>query len=75
MSDLSVLDLTFRQIALANEAIRFPVIVSGKRKADATRMERKGWGWVEHGAPGERIFRLSTAGLEALRRVYQQARA
>lgn len=58
--------LTESQRALAEEAFRFPVIVSGPRLNTARKLEAKLYGAVEAGASGEVIFRLSQAGADAL---------
>lgn len=58
--------LTEAQRGLAEEALRFPVIVAGGRLNTARRLEAKLYGAVEPGASGEVIFRLSQAGADAV---------
>lgn len=63
MSDLDTYDLTDLQAALVIRAYPYPTILQSRvEKACATYLERKGWGGVENGASGERIFRLNQDG-------------
>lgn len=60
--------LTDWQRDIVNAARRCPVILysrDGTRVAN--KLERLGWGTVEDGASGERIFRLNQAGENALK--------
>lgn len=60
-------DLTDRQFSLCMLAQRFPVILAtGGMKTTAASLARKGWGNVEDGASGERIFRMNQAGCDAM---------
>lgn len=64
--DLDVEDLTNKQFLLSEKAQRFPVILRTHGEANtAASLARKGWGEVEDGASGERIFRMSQAGCDA----------
>ena len=58
--------LTESQRALAELAVRHPVIVTGPRLNTARKLEAKLYGAVETGASGEVIFRLSQAGADAV---------
>jgi len=63
---LGVEDLTDKQFLLSEKAQRFPVILRTRGEANtAASLARKGWGEVEDGASGERIFRMSQAGCDA----------
>lgn len=67
MADFDTQDLTDPQFVLVMEAFPFPAILKvGGMKAVATSLAKKGWGSVEDGASGERIFRLSEAGSNAV---------
>lgn len=68
MSALDCETLTDRQFWLAGFcAINgYPRILRGRgEKRTAANLERLGWGEVEEGASGERIFRLNQAGEDA----------
>ena len=59
--------LTALENALARESGPFPkILTNAVQKRTAANLERKGWGAVEDGANGERIFRLNQAGENAL---------
>lgn len=58
---------TASECTFLHSYLGYPMILrTAAMKATAVRLERKGWGTVEDGASGERIFRLSQAGHEAL---------
>lgn len=58
--------LTDLQWDMGASARRFPVILKTKGQAiTAASLARNGWGTVEDGASGERIFRISQAGADA----------
>lgn len=62
------LDLTDNQVAMIHKAYAQPVILSGRRMArTANSLARHGYGSVEDGASGEKIFRLNQAGENAWR--------
>lgn len=64
--DLDTMDLTDKQWMLGADARRYPVILETRGRAiTAASMARKGWGAVEDGASGQRIFRLSQEGCDA----------
>ena len=64
---LDSFELTDAQFLLCSEAQRFPVILrNAGQKITAAALSRKGWGTVEDGASGERIFRLNQAGCDAM---------
>jgi hypothetical protein len=66
MAHLDTYDLTDAQFTLVASAYRFPFILrTGGQKVTAAALQKKGWGSVEDGAGGERIFRLSQAGCDA----------
>ena len=66
-SHLSDNDLTDKQMGIALVARAYPVILkTGGEVRTATSLERRGWGTVEDGASGERIFRLNQDGEDAL---------
>lgn len=63
-----ILDLTDRQVAMIHNAYAYPVILSGQGMArTANSLVRHGYGSVEDGASGEKIFRLNQAGENAWR--------
>ena len=68
MSDyLSDNDLTDKQVDLVCKARAYPVILAtGGEARTASSLEKRGWGAVEDGASGERIFRLNQNGEDAL---------
>lgn len=58
--------LTDKQWLLCSNAQRFPRILTTRGMAiTAASLVRKGFGTVENGASGQRIFRLSQAGCDA----------
>ena len=60
--------LTDKQFALAVKAYSFPVILETRGQSiTAASLARNGWGVVEPGASGEKIFRLSAEGDAALK--------
>ncbi len=67
MADLDSEDLTDFQWGMCAEARRFPVILKTRGNAvTAASLASKGWGMVEDGASGERIFRMNQAGCDAM---------
>jgi len=67
MTTLDSETLTDHQWAMCAEARRFPVILTTRGKAiTAASLARKGWGDVEDGASGERIFRMNQAGCDEM---------
>lgn len=59
--------LSDKQLALALRALPFPTILRTRGEAiTAASLARNGWGDVEDGASGERIFRLNQAGTDAI---------
>lgn len=64
---LSDNDLTDKQFDLAAKARSHPfILTTGGEKRTAASLEKNGWGTVEDGASGERIFRLNQDGEDAL---------
>lgn len=64
---LSDNDLTDKQFDLATKARAYPrILATGGEKRTAASLEKNGWGTVEDGASGERIFRLNQDGEDAL---------
>lgn len=63
---LDVGKLTVKQLALAMDARRFPVIIQGPRRTAALFLKHKGWGDIENGAGEDLLFRLNQAGSDAL---------
>ncbi len=63
-------DLTDKQFLIAGKAAEqgYPVILDGTAAQSrvANNLEASGWGTVEDGASGQRIFRLSQDGEFAL---------
>lgn len=60
--------LTDKQFALAVKAYSFPAILETRGQAiTAASLVRNGWGEVEPGASGEKIFRLGAEGHAALK--------
>lgn len=58
--------LSYRQYMMARSALRHPVILHGRgNKHVGAALARQGYGTVEDGASGERIFRLSQAAEDA----------
>ena len=66
MDNLDTLDLTDMQLRLVIGSVRYPSIISGSQMRTAYALERNGWGTVEAGGGGEKIFRLNQAGADAL---------
>ena len=67
MKDL--INLTDKQFALAVRAFSHPVILICRGECiTAASLARHGYGTVEDGASGERIFRLNQAGEDQMRR-------
>ena len=63
-----ILDLTDRQVAMIHNAYSHPVILHGQGMArTANSLARHGYGSVEGGGSGEKIFRLNQAGENAWR--------
>lgn len=59
--------LTNKQWALAFSATLYPVILGSRSRSIIARaLEKKGWGEIENGGSGEKIFRLNQAGCAAL---------
>lgn len=59
-------DLTEKQFMLCLKARRFPFILETRGEAiTAASLQRRGFGTVEDGASGQRIFRLSQDGCDA----------
>ncbi|MEY4055643.1 MAG: hypothetical protein RL519_978 [Pseudomonadota bacterium] len=57
--------LTDHQWAMCASARQFPVILATRGQSiTAASLARNGWGTVEDGASGERIFRLNQAGCD-----------
>lgn len=66
MSALDLRDLTDREYVIGFEAYVRPVILRNPQmKRAASGLAKKGFGAVEDGASGERIFRLNQAGEDA----------
>lgn len=64
---LSDNNLTDKQFSLATKARAYPqILATGGEKRTAASLEKNGWGTVEDGASGERIFRLNQDGEDAL---------
>jgi hypothetical protein len=66
MDNLDTLDLTDMQFLLVGASASHPTILTSKQMRTAYALERKGWGSVEAGGSGEKIFRLNQAGADAL---------
>jgi hypothetical protein len=66
MDNLDTLDLTDMQFLLVGASASHPTILTSKLMRTAYALERKGWGTVEAGGSGEKIFRLNQAGADAL---------
>jgi hypothetical protein len=65
--DLDTLDLTDKQFDMALAACPHPIIIKTPGAGrTAAALARKGWGEVEPGASGERIFRISQAGCDSI---------
>ena len=61
-------NLTDKQFDIAARAFFFPVILRTRGQSiTAASLARNGWGVVEPGASGEKIFRLSAEGDAALK--------
>ena len=61
-------DMTNKQIAMIHNAYAYPVILAGQAQPKtAWSLVRHGYGDVENGASGEKIFRLNQAGENAWR--------
>lgn len=75
MNRLSVSQLTALQVGVAYEAYGFPAIVKGVRINIARRLEEKGWGTVEEGMNGDRLFRLNQDGENAIKRLISNVKA
>ncbi len=59
--------LTDHQWDMCAKARKFPVILTTRGMAiTAASLARNGWGDVEDGASGERIFRMNQAGCDAM---------
>jgi len=59
--------LTNKQWALAFNATLCPVILDSRGQSLIARaLVKRGWGDIEPGGSGERIFRLNQAGCDAL---------
>ena len=65
MDNLDTLDLTDMQFLLVGASASHPTILTSKQMLTAYTLERKGWGAVENGGGGEKIFRLNQAGSSA----------
>ena len=65
MDDLDTIDLTGMQILLVGASVSHPTILTSRQMRTAYALERKGWGTVEKGGDGEKIFRLNQAGSSA----------
>lgn len=69
---MDALTLTDKQFDMVVKAINFPVILKTRGQSiTAASLARHGWGQVEPGASGEKIFRLSPDGEAELRREQQ----
>jgi hypothetical protein len=66
MDNLDTLDLTDIQLRLVIGSVRYPAIITGRQMRTAYALERRGWGTVEAGGSGEKIFRLNQSGADAL---------
>lgn len=67
MVELDDIDLTDNQCLLAHRARVHPVILKTRgSRVTARSLAKRGWGTVEDGASGERIFRLNQDGEHAL---------
>lgn len=67
--------LTALESVLARESGPFPkILANAVQKRTAANLENKGWGTVEDGASGERIFRLNQAGENALAQAQMRVR-
>ena len=61
--------LTDPQWLLAHEASYYPVILKDRSMSVTARsLEKQGWGAIEPGGDGERIFRMNQAGCTAFAR-------
>jgi hypothetical protein len=65
MDNLDTLDLTDMQFLLVGASASHPTILTSRQIRTAYALERKGWGTVENGGAGEKIFRLNQAGSSA----------
>ncbi len=67
MTRLDPDDLTDFQWGMCAQARHYPVILKTRgNTTTAVSLARKGWGNVEDGASGERIFRMNQAGCDAM---------
>lgn len=58
--------LTAKQWSLAFSATLYPVILGSRSQSIIARaLEKKGWGEIENGGSGEKIFRINQAGCDA----------
>jgi hypothetical protein len=65
MDNLDTADLTDMQFLLVGASASHPTILTSRQMRTAYALERKGWGTVEKGGDGEKIFRLNQAGSSA----------
>jgi hypothetical protein len=61
MDNLDTLDLTDMQFLLVGASASHPTILTSRQMRTAYSLERNGWGTVEAGGGGEKIFRLNQA--------------
>jgi len=65
MDNLDTIDLTDNQFLLVAASSNHPTILTSRQMRTAYALERKGWGTVEEGGDGKKIFRLNQAGSSA----------